>query len=223
MPFRVKIISPIKIDEADLRRRRIRYGNQAGPDTEIEVFNLADGPTSLSTPGDILFCEHAVFQEGINTDQKDFDAILIDCVFDPAVKALREQSPLPVFGPMKVTLPLVMLIANNFSFVARAERQTMWLADLAHQHGFEYRIASARFLGISYQESRKPKIFDAAMKAQLSKAVNEDGAQAIIMGSTTMALEDEVSAAAGGVPLFLPGMVALRAMEGLWLDGMLKR
>ncbi len=33
MPFRIKIISPIKIDEADLRRRRMRYGERANPDT----------------------------------------------------------------------------------------------------------------------------------------------------------------------------------------------
>lgn len=223
MLLRVKIISPIKIDEADLRRRRMRYSSHAGPDTNIEVFNLPEGPTSLSTPGDILFCEHAVFQEGMRTDKNDFDAILIDCVFDPAVSALKEQAPMSVFGPMQVTLPLVLLVADKFSFVARAERQTLWLADLARRYGYGGSMASARFLGISYQESRKPKIFDQAMKKQLSKVVSEDGAQAVVMGSTTMVLEDDVVAAAGAAPLFLPGMIALRVIEGLWGDGMLKR
>lgn len=83
-------------------------------------------------------------------------------------------------------------------------------------------MASARFLGISYQESRKPKLFDQAMKKQLGKVVNEDGAQAVVMGSTTMALADDVVAAAGDAPLFLPGMIALRVIEGLWRDGMIK-
>lgn len=221
MPFRVKIISPIKIDEADLRRRKMRYGSHANSDTEIEVFNLPEGPTSLSTLGDILYCEHAVFQEGMRTSAKDFDAILIDCVFDPAVKALREECPIPAFGPMQITLPLVLLVVDKFSYVARAERQTLWLAALAKQYGYEDQLASARFLGISYQESRKPKIFDAAMKKLLAKAVNEDGAQAVVMGSTTMALGEEVIAAAHGAPLFLPGMVALRVMEQLWQDGFL--
>ena len=148
---------------------------------------------------------------------------MIDCVFDPAVPALREECPLPVFGPMQVTLPLVHLIANKFSYVARAERQTQWLAALARQYGYEAQLASARFLGISYQESRNPKIFDAAMQQQLGKAVTEDGAEAIVMGSTTMALGEEVAAAAGGVPVFLPGMVALGVMETLWENGFLKR
>ena len=104
MPLRVKIISPIKIDEADLRRRRIRYGEVAGADTQIEVFNLEDGPTTLDSPGDLLFCDYAVFQEGMRTDPADFDAILIDCAFDPALDALREACPVPTFGPMQATL-----------------------------------------------------------------------------------------------------------------------
>ena len=223
MTFRVKIISPIKIDEADLRRRRIRYGEHAGENTEIEAFNLPEGPTNLSTPGDILFCEHAVFQEGMRTEGKDFDAILIDCVFDPALFALREQCPVPTFGPMLATLPLVLLVANKFSFVARAERQTLWLAELAKKYGYQDKMVSARALNISYQESRKPKIFDESMVEQLNKAVTEDGAEAIVMGSTTMALADKVSQAAEGAPLFLPGMVALRAMEGLWSDGLISK
>lgn len=221
MPFRIKIISPIKIDEADLRRRRMRYGECAGPDTQIEVFNLADGPTTLDTRGDMLFCEHAVFQAGIGTNPDEFDAILIDCVFDPAVSALREECRVPAFGPMRITLPLVMQVAKCFSYVARAERQTLWLSELAHEYGYGEWLASARALGITYEESRNPTTFDDAMTRQLELVINQDGAQAIVMGSTTMAISERVATAAQGVPLFLPGMVALRTMEMLWTDGLL--
>ncbi len=53
--------------------------------------------------------------EGINTDLKEFDAILIDCVFDPALEPLSEQVPVATFGPMLTTLPLVRLLADRFS------------------------------------------------------------------------------------------------------------
>jgi len=223
MTFRVKIISPIKVDEADLRRRQIRYTEHAGQDTHIQVFNLEEGPTTLDTPGDLLFCEHALFLEGMNTDPDTFDAILIDCVFDPALEALREQAPVATFGPMLTTLPLVSIVATQFSYVARAERQTQWLAEIAEKYGYGSQLVSSRALGISYQESRKPKIFDGAMSKQLKGAINDDGAEAVVMGSTTMALSDEVKNSAGTVPLFLPGMVALRVMEGLWSDSLLNQ
>ena len=221
MAFRVKIISPIKIDEADLRRRRMRYGEYAGADTQIEVFNLPEGPPTLDSLGDMLFCEHAVFQAGMETSPDDFDAVLIDCVFDPAVAALRDECPVPTFGPMQATLPLVDLVATRFSYVARAERQTAWLAEIAQRYGYGNRLASSRALGITYAEARNPNTFDSYMSQEIKKAIVEDGAQAIVMGSTTMALSDTVKAAADGVPLFLPGMVALRVIENLWADGLL--
>lgn len=221
MGFRVKIISPIKIDEADLRRRQIRYAEHAGQETAVKVFNLEDGPGTLDTPGDLLFCEHAVFTEGMKTRSKEFDAILIDCVFDPALAALREQAEVPSFGPMIATLPLVRLVADKFSYVARTSRQTEWLIDMAEKYGYADHLASGRALGISYQQSRKPTVFDEAMSTQLKGAIDEDGAGAVVMGSTTMALSDRVREAAGPVPLFLPGMVALRTMEHLWTDGLL--
>ena len=222
MTFRVKIISPIKVDEADLRRRQIRYAEHAAIDTRVQVFNLEEGPTSLDTPGDLLFCEHAVFLEGLNTDPDEFDAILIDCVFDPALEPLREQAPIATFGPMLTTLPMVAIVADRFAYIARAERQTEWLAEIAEVYGYGDQLVSSRALGISYQESRKPKIFDDTMSRQIEGAIT-DGAGAVVMGSTTMALSDKVKNSAGTMPLFLPGMVALRAMEHLWSDGLLSR
>ena len=221
MSMRVKIISPIKIDAADLRRRQLRYSEHAGEDTRVQVYNLEDGPLTLDSAGDLLFCEHAVYLEGMNTDPNEYDAILIDCVFDPALEALREQAPVAVFGPMLTTLPMVQTVADRFSYIARAERQTQWLEEVAGKYGYADSIASARALGISYAESRQPTVFDGAMSQKLRKVIDEDGAQAVVMGSTTMALSDEVRKSAGAVPIFLPGMVALRAMEGLWSDGLL--
>jgi Asp/Glu/hydantoin racemase len=156
----------------------------------------------------------------MRTDPADFDAILIDCVFDPALTALREQCPVPTFGPMQATLPFVTLVASKFAYIARAERQTMWLAEMAAKYGYEDYMAAARFMGITYEESRNPNTFDKAMIRELRHAIEDDGAEAIVFGSTTMALSEQVKAA-GTVPLFMPGMVALRVMEHLWADGLL--
>ena len=50
-----------------------------------------------------------------------------------------------------------------------------------------------------------------------------DGADAVMFGSTTMALTGRMRQAAGGLPLFMPGLVALRVMEHLWRDGLWPR
>lgn len=223
MAFRVKIVSPIKIDEADLKRRQVRYGEAAGPGTQIEVFNLPEGPTTLDTAADLVFCEYAVFQQGANTRADEFDAILIDCVFDPAVDSLRDHTGLPTFGPMRTTLSLVPLVAKRFSIIARSEKQCELLTDLLQRYGYGDVLASTRALGISYAEARKSEVFAQAMKHQIKNAIENDGARAIVMGSTTMALNAELIQAANGVPLFMPGMFALRVMESMWNEGLLRK
>ncbi|MBW1676617.1 MAG: hypothetical protein JRJ79_08425 [Deltaproteobacteria bacterium] len=218
MSFRVKIISPLKATEADIQRRQLRYSEHAGPDTQVEVFNLGEGPAALNTPGDLIFCEHAVFQEGVKTDRSEFDAILIDCVFDAAVDALREETRIPTFGPTRTTLPIISLVAPNFSIIARIEKQSELLAQVVRKYGYGDRLVSTRALGISYEEAKEKKIFNEAMTRQLRLVVEEDQAGAVMMGSTTMALADEVAAVATGMPLVFPGMIALRVMQVLWFD-----
>lgn len=215
MTFRVKIISPLEATEADLARRQRRYGEQASPGTHVLVENLRGGPAALNTSGDVLASAAAIYQQGQGTKADEFDAILIDCVFDPAVEELFEATGLPTFGPTRVTLPLITLVAEQFSIIARTSRQCELLAEVTAGYGFGDQICSLRALEISYEEAKQPEIFERIMVKRLKEAIGNDGAQAIMFGSTTMALTKEMRATAQGAPLFMPGMVALAVMEQL--------
>ncbi len=216
MTFRVKIISPLKASEADLARRQQRYGEVTQPDTKIVVENLPGGPAALNTSGDLLLSAAAIFKQGLKTKPEAFHAILIDCVFDPAVEELREATSVPIFGPTQVTLPLIPLVSPNFSVIARTERQCQLLVDTVNGYGYDNHICSSRALGISYEEAKAPEIFERVMAEKVEEAVGQDGARAIMFGSTTMEITDEIRTRAKGVPLFMPGMVAIQVMEQLW-------
>lgn len=223
MAFRVKIITPIQVDAADLARRRQRYGERAGPDTEIEVVGLSSGPDALETARDVAASEEAVFAEGAKTEPGTCDAVLIDCIFDPAVERLRKALPLPVFGPMRTALPLLSLVAPNFGIVARAPDHAALFSELVQRYGYGDRLIAVRSLDLRYAEGRKPERFDAAMREQLKAVVEHDGARAVVMGSTTMALSPDVAVVAERVPLFLTGMMTIGIMESLWRDRLLGR
>lgn len=220
MRFRVKILSPLTATDADLARRQQRYGEQARPGTQLLVENLHGGPAALNTSGDVLASAAAIYQQGQGTKADDYDAILIDCVFDPAVTELREATGLPTFGPTRVTLPMIALVADTFSIIARTSRQCELLAETVTDYGYGDQICSLRALEISYEAAKQPDIFNRIMLERLEEAIGDDGAQAIMFGSTTMALSDEMRAMAGGTPLFMPGMVALAVMEQLWYSGL---
>jgi len=220
MTFRVKIISPLEATEADLARRQQRYSQHAGAETRLVVENLRGGPAALNTSGDVLASAASIYQQGQSTKTDEYDAMLIDCVFDPAVEELREATNIPTFGPTRVTLSLITLVASNFSIIARTNRQCELLAETVSGYGYSRHICSLRALEISYEEAKQPEIFNRVMLEKLKEAIIGDGAQAIMFGSTTMALTGEMRAISQGMPLFMPGMVALKVMEQLWFGGL---
>jgi allantoin racemase len=187
------------------------------------VANLDDGPAALDCAGDLLQSSAAIHRQALAIKPGEADAILIDCVFDPAVEEVEEATGIPTFGPTRTTLPLVLMVASGFSIVARGARQAELLAETAARYGHGSRVRSARALGLSYEEGKRPEVFGAAACEALRRAVDEDGARAVLLGSTTMAVTPEMAAAARGVPLFMPGMVTLRVMEHLWRDGLWPR
>jgi Asp/Glu/hydantoin racemase len=79
------VVSPLAATEADLARRQRRYGAHARPDTQGTVDNPAGGPTALDTSGDGLESAAAIFRQAARLTAAQCDAILVDCVFDPAV------------------------------------------------------------------------------------------------------------------------------------------
>ena len=211
MTFRVRIISPLKATEADLARRQQRYSEFAGPETAVTVENLAGGPPALNSSGDVLASAAAIYQQGLARNRLKYDAILVDCVFDPAVDELQEATG-------RTTLPLIPLVAESFAVIARSTRQCELLAELVDEAGYGDWLCAVLALDISYEEAKQPSLFNRVMRDRLETAVFQDGARAVMFGSTTMAITDEMRQTAGNIPLFMPGMVALRVMEQLWRD-----
>jgi allantoin racemase len=216
-PFRVTVLSPLHATASDLARRQRRYAEHARPGTAVTVLNLEDGPATLDTAGDVLLSAAAILRRGAAA-AAGADALLVDCVFDPAVEELAEATGVPAFGPTRLTLPLVAVAAASFSIVARSARQCDLLAATVERYGHRGRLRSVRALGLTYEEAKDPARFEQAMCAQLERVAAADGAQAVMLGSTTMALSPAMRAAAGGLPLFMPGLVALRVLEHLWGD-----
>ncbi len=218
MSFRVKVIPPIQVTERDLQRRQRRYQERAAPDTQIAVCELPDGPAMLYTPADLTHCDAAVLREGQTTTSAQADAILVDCIFDPSVEALRAETGLPVFGPLRTTLPLVSFMASRFAVIAALQCHCAPLVELIRRYGYGEQLVAMRSLGESYPATADD--YGVALQEQLA-AARQAGAEAVIMGSTTMSVRDDLRAAADGMPLFLTGMVTLGVMESMWRDGLL--
>lgn len=120
--MKIKAITPIRVTEAELKRRQIRYQKLSPPSLQIDVVNLPQSPDVPATLGTVAACrasDHFVYAEAMQTDPAEYDAILLDCVLDPALDQLEQDAPVPVFGILKLTASFLASLGHRFAAVTR--------------------------------------------------------------------------------------------------------
>lgn len=115
-----------------------------------------------------------------------FDGVVIGCFYDPALLDAREISGTAVVAaPCEASVRVATRLCNRFSVIVG---QSFWIEQMTarvREYGLEQKLASMRSIDCPVCEMQvdpaktRQKILDAARKA-----LNEDGAEAIILGCT---------------------------------------
>lgn len=216
----VRVIVPVTT-EAFVAATDQAYCAAARPDTVITTVGLDRGPASiecnyeeaLAVP-DILVKVRDAAQEGV-------DAIVIDCMMDPALDAARELVSIPVVGPAQASFHLAAMLAHRFSVVTILERDIPLLDRLFRKYSVAEKVASIRVVDIPVLELDvdQTQLIDVVTNAS-GVAVREDGAHAIVFGCTGMrgvaeAVGQKLAERGDAVPVINPSLAALKLAESL--------
>jgi hypothetical protein len=131
-----------------------------------------------------------VFQAGIDAEAEGYSAVVIDTVSDSGLRALRSRLSIPVVGPGECAFHAAMMLGKKFTVL------TMWpewfplYQKTLTEYGFWDRVASLRSINTlpdvtELLAGNEEVIFD-KLKAEATRAMEEDGADVIVLGSTTM-------------------------------------
>ena len=171
-----------------------------------------------------LVTDIAVLQAGMNAEEEGFDAVCVDSVSDSALYALRSRLRIPVVGPGLTAFHLASMLGNRFSIIVTWERwQHFYRSNLA-RYEMGHKLASIRATGDHpaddpFSDANRPSTLERILSAARS-AVEEDGAEVIVLGSTTMhwatgSLQQDLQ-----VPVISPGMWACKLAETLVKAGL---
>jgi allantoin racemase len=185
-----------------------------GPSTELVVTNPVDGPRSIESALDEAQAIPHTLGLVENAARDGFDAIVIACFSDPGLQAAREVVAIPVVGIEESGLHVAAMLGHRFS-VLTARRQRV-PAKIEHVRGLglESRLASVRPLEMSVLEMdadplcAKSRILDVGRTA-----VDEDGAEVLVLGCAGLAGYSQELTAALGVTILDPAPVALKMAE----------
>ena len=124
-------------------------------------------------------------QKCVNTER--YDAIVLQSILDPALFPAREISPIPILGCGESAVHLASMLGNRFSFLCTVPVEMKLIPENLAVYGFTEKLASMRCINLSVpdvKERRNKNVQLDAMEKEACKAIEEDGAEVLILGCT---------------------------------------
>lgn len=158
----------------------------ARPDTEIVAASSQDGPASIQGFLDVATCVPGLLNEVVQ--HKEIDAIVIACFDDTGLDAVRSLVSVPVLGIGEAAYHAASMIANKFSVITTLSRSVPGLENNLLRYGLAQKCACVRATEIPVLklEEGDPATLD-KIRLEIHASINEDKAEAIVLGCAGMA------------------------------------
>ncbi len=188
----------------------------ARADVELEVVNPAGAPPAVESALDEARAIPPTLELAREAERRGFHAVVIACFSDPGLDAAREASRLPVVGIQEASLHLAAQLAHRFSVLTTLGRRVAVRERAALLAGLERRLASCPVLDLPVLETvgDRERVLDLLIRVG-RRAIEQDGAEALILGCAGLGDLAQPVQQALGVPVIDPNAAALKLAETL--------
>lgn len=149
---------------------------------EFSSSHLAMGPASVESEFDELFAGPDTVIKAMEAEANGADAVIVLCMGDPGVKQAREAVSIPVLGPGETAMHYAAMLGHKFTIMPTLARRRSTYEHHARLYGVESRLASVRPVGVSVLEIETNETVRDTLIGNAVKAVEEDGADVLILG-----------------------------------------
>lgn len=156
-----------------------------GPGVSLSCAFIAEGPPSIESRFDEAFSVPGMIKLALEAEQDGVDALVIDCMGDPGLGALREAVAIPVLGVAQTAMSVAALLAQRFGVVTVLDRTTTMVNELVDLYGHQRHYVGCLPIGVPVLQIHDdlPKVRSNLAEAAL-RLVEERGAAAIVLGCT---------------------------------------
>jgi len=143
------------------------------------------GPASIESEFDAAYCLPGTIRSAVEAQSDGADAVIIDCMGDPALNACRERLDILVLGPAETSMHVAAMLGLRFSIVTVVDSVVAMLNNLASVYGLSHKLASVRSINVPVLSIHEdPAALHEALLDQCKRAITEDGAHSIVLGCT---------------------------------------
>jgi allantoin racemase len=173
----------------------------AGPSTTITVVHPPPAQQAMGAYGAIAHSTDAVLRL-VRERGTEFDAFVIACFEDPGLYAAREAIAAPVFGIAESAMLIACTLGHSFSIVTTPARYRPITANEVALYGLERRCASVRTVDLPNDiRVEDDANTHAVLLAECRRALDEDGAEVLILGCSKFSRFDKPLERELGVPV----------------------
>jgi allantoin racemase len=217
---KVCVLVPFAFDEKGLAgRRALQQSVVLGPDIEFVYKPLKAGPALYDSYHYSALADLGLLVAGLEAQDEGFDAICIDTMSDSGANALRSMLDIPVIMPGKFSYLTALMLGHRFSVLTQWDGWLALYKKGLQEYGLAHLCASMRSINVppdvenllgGKEEVVFPKLVEAGMRC-----VEEDGADVICLGSTTMHQAHAHLTENLPVPVINPGPLTYKMAEAL--------
>ncbi|MBR7890089.1 aspartate/glutamate racemase family protein [Marinomonas sp. A79] len=213
--MRIQLINPNS--SADMTQAMaLSAQSVALPDTDILPYTPSHGPKSIECAFDEVIASAALLDLIEEGNHMGVDAHIIACFGDPALDAARELANAPVIGIAEAAFQLAGLIAHKFGVVTTLARTLPASEHLLQKYGYQHRCSGVRATDIPVLalENIEADAYE-CLKSECLAAIQNDGAEAIVLGCAGMSALVNKLASELPVPIIDGVTAAVKLAEAL--------
>ena len=217
-PTRILWVNPLGNDEHD-RPMADYMATIKSAETRVDTmsFRMTASPNHLEYRTYEALIIGDTVRAARHAAQSNYDAMVIGCFYDPGLEDAREISgDTVVVAPCQASVQIAANLCNRFSVIVGRDKWVEQMTERVNTYGYGSRLASMRSIEIAAYHLQDDcaltvsRILDAGRKA-----IEEDKAEALILGCTcTFGLFEAVQKELG-VPVIDPICAALKTAEHL--------
>ena len=193
---RITVINP---NTSDALTRTIGLAARQVAPSGVEIVGVGSsvGVESVESHAEEAIAAVGVLEQ-VRLHDRETDAFVIACFGDTGVAAARETASGPVVGMTEAALQVACLVAHRFAVITMPARTIAHTDRVVRALGLEHRCAvRAVDVPVHELEAGSAHLLE-AFTAEGRRAIEQDGAEAVVLGCAGLAdLVDPLSAALG--------------------------
>jgi allantoin racemase len=206
------------MDDAHRRQREAQLeAVRLGRDVVFEFRPVRAAPANYTSEHDSVLADASIIDAGMSAERDGYDAVCIDTMSDSGLAPLRAMLDIPVIAPGRASMLTALMLGERFSILIMWERWRHLYRKTIADLQLDRRCASIRSIDVqpdnkSLLAGKEDDVFP-LLRDAARRCIDEDGAEVILLGSTTMHGAHAYLSRELEVPVINPGPLTYKLAE----------